>query len=48
MSKMKLGYVHTHSRMKFISLALMSFYNEKDINIGYVTLYIYKENNIVK
>lgn len=43
-----LEYLQTNDEGEFISLALKSFYNERDINIGYMALYVHRENGIAE
>ena len=44
----KLSCLQTDNVEKFISLVLKNFCNEKEIDIKYITPYMFKENSIVK
>lgn len=42
----KLGCLQTDDKKEFISIILKNFCKKRSIIIGYVTLYIYEENEI--
>lgn len=43
---MKAFYIN--KKREFILIKLQNFYNKKNIIIKYITIYIYKKNNLVK
>lgn len=44
----KFAYLQTEVRKKLIEVILKSFFDKKNMNIGYIALYIYDENQIAK
>lgn len=44
----KLDYLQTDGKGEFINTAFQSFCQKQEIKIGYVVLYMYKENGMVE